>query len=314
MHTRILNGLEARGWLSNCVGKNTLAIDLCSAYMKLSSLDYFISLFRRNGFNGRVRLLARWKPGDLNSGASDIEVFDYCQSHDIEFFIKQDFHGKLYQIVPEGILIGSFNLTGSGFSLFDSSNDEAGVPIDCSIENTEYVEKLFQSAKKVDSNLYKKICEFIALSANKPIFDIEWPNDIGALLEVVDRNNRFLVNEFFYKNYDLEPHTNEDLDLLHDLSLLGLDIKDLKDKNLVSLKLKRTSPYRWVRKSLFDAGGELYFGALSVKLHNCLLDDPRPYRKDVKKLLENLFSWIGCFDHEILIDRPNHSQRIRLLT
>jgi len=46
-------------------------------------------------------------------------------------------------------------------------------------------------------------------------------------------------------------------------------------------------------------------------LHDAFIDDPRPYRKDVKQLLNNLLSWIKILDIEdIKIDRPNHSERI----
>jgi hypothetical protein len=314
MDNKILNGLEASRWLTSNVDKNTPSIDLCSAYMKLSSIIYFVDSFKGNGFKGPVRLLSRWRAGDLCSGASDLSVFEYCQSHGIDFYMKQDFHGKLYQVKPTGILIGSFNLTGSGFGLVDSPNDETGVPISCCIENELYIDNLFTAAKKVDQNLYTKIKKFLDQNNDKFTFDLDWPNDIKSLLVVTKKSDRYLVNEFFYKYYEHNNATLDDADLLHDLSLLGLSITDLTNIDAVSDKLKETIPYRWLKQSLLDNGGELYFGSLSEKLHNCLIDDPRPYRKDVKNLLKNLISWINFFDNQILIDRPSYSQRIRLLT
>jgi hypothetical protein len=314
MDNKILNGSEASQWLIRNVDKNTPSIDLCSAYIKLSSVIYFIDSFRGNGFKGSVRLLSRWRAGDLCSGASDLSVFEYCQSYGIDLFVKQDFHGKLYQVKPTGILVGSFNLTGSGFSLVNNSNDETGVPITCSIDNVAYVENLFAAAKKVDLNLYMQIKNFLDQNNNKFTIDLDWPKDIKSILEIAKNFDRCLVNEFFYKYYEGNYIELDDADLLHDLSLLGLSNSDLKNKDTVSAKLKETIPYRWLKKSLLDNGGELYFGSLSEKLHNCLIDDPRPYRKDVKNLLKNLISWISVFDNQILIDRPSYSQRIRLLT
>ena len=314
MNNKILNGSEASRWLTCKVDKNTPSIDLCSAYMKLSSIIYFIHSFRGNGFKGSIRLLSRWRAGDLCSGASDLSVFEYCQTHGIDFYIKQDFHGKLYQVKPTGILIGSFNLTGSGFGLVDSPNDETGVPITCSIENAAYIENLFTAAKKVNQHLYMQIKDFLDQNINKFTIDLDWPKEIKSLLEVTKNSDRCLVNEFFYKYYEDDNFALDDTDLLHDLSLLGLSNSDLTNKDAVSVKLKETIPYRWLKQSLLDNGGELYFGSLSEKLHNCLIDDPQPYRKDVKNLLKNLISWINVFDNQILIDRPSYSQRIRLLT
>lgn len=59
--------------------------------------------------------------------------------------------------------------------------------------------------------------------------------------------------------------------------------------------------------------GEMYFGSLTQELHNALVTDPKPYRKDVKQQLANLLSIIERLNmEEIVIDTPNNSQRVRL--
>ena len=56
-----------------------------------------------------------------------------------------------------------------------------------------------------------------------------------------------------------------------------------------------------------------YFGGATAALHNTLVNDPKPYRKEVKDLLANTLGWIQALDiKEIAIDTPNHSQRIRI--
>ena len=55
------------------------------------------------------------------------------------------------------------------------------------------------------------------------------------------------------------------------------------------------------------------FGAITEELHNALVSDPKPYRKDVKQLLANLLSMVEELQmDEIMIDKPNFSQRVRL--
>ena len=59
--------------------------------------------------------------------------------------------------------------------------------------------------------------------------------------------------------------------------------------------------------------GCLYFGALTEKLHNAIVSDPKPYRRDVKVMLANLLTMVEALGlEEVIIDRPNYSQRIRL--
>ena len=62
-----------------------------------------------------------------------------------------------------------------------------------------------------------------------------------------------------------------------------------------------------------DNEKEMYFGKITEKLHEILVNDPRPYRKEVKELLANLLQWIQDLGiDEVLVDRPNHSQRVRV--
>ena len=71
--------------------------------------------------------------------------------------------------------------------------------------------------------------------------------------------------------------------------------------------------YLWLLSVLAENSNELYFGELTQLLHDTLVEDPRPYRKDVKVLLINLLGWINELDmEEVIIDRPRHSQRLRI--
>jgi hypothetical protein len=56
-----------------------------------------------------------------------------------------------------------------------------------------------------------------------------------------------------------------------------------------------------------------YFGGVTAALHNTLVNDPKPYRKEVKDLLANTLGWIQALNIEdVTIDIPNYSQRIRV--
>jgi hypothetical protein len=283
--------------------------------MKLSSVDHFISTYKKNKFDGSARLLARWKAIDLITGASDLEVYEYCRDREIDFYIKEDFHGKIYQANPGGILIGSFNLTNSGFGLKENSNDEAGVQLSITEENGSYIDNLFLNAVRMDDFLFEKIRKFINENKNKSHNQLDWPDDIRKLICIKKPASKHLVNEFLFTKFDKFADLKKDSELMHDLSLLGLGVSDLSDYSAISKSLRDAAPYLWLKRVLKESNGEIYFGALSEKLHNCLVDDPRPYRRDVKNLLQNLLSWSTQFcSSEIAIDQPNHSQRIKLLT
>ena len=63
-----------------------------------------------------------------------------------------------------------------------------------------------------------------------------------------------------------------------------------------------------------EENNSLFFGRIKEKLHDVLYDDPKPYRREVKDLQQNLYTFIeGLKIDEIEITRPNYSQKIRLI-
>ena len=78
--------------------------------------------------------------------------------------------------------------------------------------------------------------------------------------------------------------------------------------------IKGLKIYKWILNELNKAENkELYFGTLSSLVHDALIDDPKPYRKSVKELQNNIYSYLEVIkDKEIFFDQPNHSVRMYL--
>ena len=71
--------------------------------------------------------------------------------------------------------------------------------------------------------------------------------------------------------------------------------------------------YLWLLTTLKENNRCLYFGKKKKKLHNALVSDPKPSRRDVKQMLANLLNLIEKLGmEEVVIDRPNYSQRVYL--
>ena len=68
-----------------------------------------------------------------------------------------------------------------------------------------------------------------------------------------------------------------------------------------------------IRKLEAEDNKEIYFGRLSSIIHDGLVDDPKPYRQDVKLLQANLYDYIKYFKPvNIICDQPNFSERLSL--
>ena len=105
-----------------------------------------------------------------------------------------------------------------------------------------------------------------------------------------------------------------DNDIQHDLELFGLDDNNLNNQ-IIKKKLMSSKIYRWLENQIKkQENEEIYFGNLSSIIHRSLLDDPKPYRKDIKQLQANLYTYIKFFlNDKIVIDIPfEKSERIKI--
>ena len=66
--------------------------------------------------------------------------------------------------------------------------------------------------------------------------------------------------------------------------------------------IKNSKIYKWLLHILKKNDNSLYFGKLSEIIHTAIKDDPKPYRKSVKELQNNLYSFLNIIeDKEIFL-------------
>lgn len=227
----------------------------------------------------------------------------------------------------KSIYVGSANLTNSGYYAPEGrGNAESMVRVAATNANISAVASFFKPTIELDALIVNQLKVWLTACADKsvppsmankdfPLFNL---NRSSSLM----RPTNLMVSECFYTSADwlkaIVPAVSATLgdDQKHDLSLLGFATEDMPvndSKSLMEL-FKRTKIFSWLYGSLADsANNEMYFGELTVNLHSALVDDPRPYRKDVKLMLANLIGWVEALsDCGISVDRPQYSQRVFL--
>lgn len=312
----LINTQQSRNWLEGAVKKNTKSFDFCSAYIKKNTIDYFHEIFKKNLYKGGGRFLARWLLNDLVQGSSDIEAYEILKTYGYDFYIKLDFHGKIYKVNPGQILMGSPNMTNSGFGLKNHANDETGVILETNKSNEMYIDNLFHNAIKMDDRLFVELCSeyyhFLNTKEKNP--NPEWSQLLKNKVSSSIFSSEILVNECFFSKSPLALDDKDSYEVQHDISLLSLNNSDIINLDQLKESFLSSKLYLWLVHKLAKENGELYFGRITELLHNDLIDDPRPYRKDVKDLLSNLLNWISDLNiQNIKIERPNYSQKITLL-
>jgi hypothetical protein len=306
----LITGSELYEWLLESVQLVEGPILFCSAYIRSGAIEPLLSRLPL-GVTGKV--LVRWQFEDLIRGSSDLNLYELCKSHGLQLYMRQSFHGKVYVMPKVGIGVGSANATLSGFGMRLRANDEVCNLMPVSSPSLELIEGLFAGATLIDDALFallEKAC--VAANTAGPVGD--WPDEVVNYMASEPAPQRLLVDECFWSDGTwavmAQLPTNEQE--CHDQFLLG--IKPGASLAEVRRAVDRSPPIRWLRAQLGSVEpAELYFGNLSQRLHSALLDDPGPRRSEVKALLEQLLSWVKVTEMpQIMIDRPQHSQRVRL--
>lgn len=309
---QLLTGAQLGQWLYNAMPTVEGPLLVCSAFIRSEALRGLLGRLRKPT-GGKV--LVRWRYGDIVSGASDLAVYELCRKYGLQLHMRLDFHGKVYALPPAGIAVGSANVTMAGLSLRQQANEEIGTLVPLSESNIALIEELFRGTTLVDDQLHGMLLDACE-SASSAAPMSEWPQHILHLMLPTELPPHLLVDECLWSDggwvaKDRIPQSEAER---HDQSLLGLGAGATLDE--IQQHLLRSAIVGWLKGQLEQADGhELYFGGLTERLHNTLLDDPAPRRSEVKGLLQNLLGWLQRTGMPgIAIDQPRHSQRVRLTT
>ena len=308
-----LLGTEAfRNLLGESLKKAKQEVVIFSAYIKLIGVEWLEKQLENKKI--KCTLVARWEKSDLAQGSSDLDCYTLCKKNKWQFKILKDLHAKIMLVDSKDLFIGSPNLTGRGMSLVPVSNKEMGIKVAATDTDIKIINNLLEEAILVNEDIYSKLKEW---KKNLPEIKKTVYPDFPETLKTKLRENldKIWVHNFpWSKAEDLLNLRENNENIKHDLELFGLSEESLTKETLRS-GLENSKIHRWLKFQIKrQENEEIYFGTLSSIIHHSLIDDPKPYRQDVKKLQSNLYSFIKSLmpDHYI-IDVPfKKSERIRI--
>ena len=254
---------------------------------------------------------------DFIHGASDIHSYELAESNDWSFFSIANLHTKAYLLGNKSLYIGSANLTNRGFGLAGPmSNKELLTRSSVNPKSVAKVQGLFKNSIQIDKNIHGKIKDWLELQENdtpldllgsfpiehKPITDL---SNVVMLADCLTMTPTHILSK---------KHDPYDQIRVQNLDLLNIQEEDI-DKSSLCVAFMKTLLFQWLKQELKNAEEHtLYFGTLSQKLHQTLEDDPSPRRKEIKDLLAILLRWVEYVPScGIKVDRPNYSERVRLI-
>lgn len=274
------------------------SVQILSAYGKTNAIAAIIDKVKPSVENKRIML--RFRLDDLINGSTDFEVLDFCRNLGWTVYVRFDLHAKTYVVDNKRGIIGSANATNSGLALTRTPNYEMAALVDIEDKDIDKINNLFDDAILVDDDLW--------IELNSEYTNIRQQGTVATLFQwsktVTDKFRPHIRTLFSYEFPEKGTYSPGEYVQFLDLIYSG-------EEGQLQNGLRWSTAYLWLLDQLVENNGEIYFGALSAKLHDSLVTDPKPYRKDVKVLLANLLQMIISLDMpEIGVDRPNYSQRI----
>lgn len=275
------------------------SVQIISAYCKknaIKQLNNFISDSVQE-----KKIMVRFRLDDILKGSTDFSIIDFCQQSGWKVYIRFDLHVKTYIVDGKRGFVGSANATNSGLNLGSRANVEIGTLIDIDMVDMEKVEALYEDAIFVNDSVYEKLkAQYQMISTYEQGKQYVWNQEIYELFTPK------VKTLFSYELPEKDEFSNGEY-------MTYLDTEYFDDTELMKETFRWSNAYLWLLNVLKENDGCMYFGAITEKLHNALVSDPKPYRRDVKVLLANLLSMIEKLQmEEMVVDRPNYSQRVRL--
>jgi len=269
-----------------------------SAYITQTAVDW---LGKYAPLDIDIHLVCRLRPSDVINGATHLSGLTEALERGWSVSCLHSLHAKIYAIDDKEVYVGSANLTSNGLKIYGDGNLEACSSVPVNEESLNFIAKIERLSNTLDKEILKRM-ENSIMNKVPVIHWNQWPEDI------LSQDEGLWVHDFFWSNPTDDSHEDQD----HDLELIGVESFNAQD---VKQMLLRTRCVKWLIAQLkTQPEQELYFGKLTQLLHESLQDDPSPYRKDVKSLVQNLLAYCQTFlKEEVEVKRPNHSQRIKLI-
>lgn len=286
---------------------------LIVSFIKLDALKQLLWATERYQ---NLRVIVRWRPQDIISGVSDLEVFTYLQERKIPLYFNEKIHLKLYIFESNVAFNTSGNLTLKGLGYSTNGNVEVGSMVTLTEADWQAIYELTEQSTPVDETIYAQMLETIknvpkqAMPASLPL----WPSFPRKIFTIqafpAAEDPETLVK--YYLSAARSGYPGEDQQrAIHDLVTLKMP-KDLDQDAALKHALERflQTPFVAAFVDELKIRKSMSFGAVSEWVHTKCEDVPVPYRWEIKDSVRRLYNWLAAANPSITWDRPRYSMVI----
>lgn len=301
----LLTTSETKYKIAEQIKTATEHLHIVSAFCKIPAVE-FIESNIQNSIADK-KLLVRFLLSDIINGVTDFSLFEYCRDHGWKMYIRFDLHAKTYIFDRKRCVLGSANLTSNGMGLNMHGNYELSSFAEIDEIDLSKIDALFDNAILMTDELYEKMShdyETAKQNTIDPSKTPQWNNSI-------EQRFKPAIDTLF--TFDFPSVRNPDFNDINCFEFL--EFNHIPSRSELKEAFRWSKAFLWLYNFVSNSTDKTnYFGAITAGLHDALINDPKPYRKEVKELLANTLGWIQALEmDEIIIDVPNHSQRVMVV-
>jgi len=263
----------------------------------------------------RLKVVCRWRPGDILAGASDVEIFPFLKAAGCELYLNPDIHMKLYVFESNIAFNTSANLTLRGLGYSERPNREVGNMVTLNSEDLARLYTIINSSRQVDDAMYARFKAFaeqnpLPPKAITPPDLLGKPKDytIGSLPATETPSK---LASYYFGSGRQSTTPEEIRRAVHDLVTFSIPpaITQTEFEQRLGASFRAT-PFVADFVEHLKKERSLSFGAVNNWIHQKCEDVPLPYRWEIKENTRIFYDWLAHYFPEISWDRPRHSQVI----
>ena len=288
-------------------------------YIKTKVLEKLLE-----GIPNRIVIVTTWKPRDILSGSSELQLYPYCREHKITLYVNSNIHLKAYSVGLNSAIIATGNVSKRG--LLPKGNYEVGVSVE-SLNNDDRLvfQKIRHEARLVDDVMYDALIQWYEDNKTeieqqpdlKDIVPQPSKDDFSVTSLPMTRSVDDLVSGYLRINEGKGPSDNPEVVacVFHDIANYGI-INGLSESEFVAELTRSFFAHPFIQKIDEFIAPEAYFGRIKEWIQNNCTDVPVPSRRELTGNVQVLLEWFEKLGNgKYAIDVPSaRSQRIRKIS
>lgn len=265
------------------------------------------------------RIVVRWRPEDFISGYADLGLYELTKANYIDLYYNHRIHLKATLRDDKNVFHSSANLTHSGMNIDrnETHNYELSTIIqEISNQDLIYFEQIVQDSVYVDDQVFEKLKIMVNSQENLEMNEPEEPYLDNKKAFYISQLPQTLILEDLFRFYTEKP-LNELAEkcAVHDLAIYQVKSGLSEEEFWKALSDSFFShPFIKMLFQTVEDEGFIYFGRVKDWIQNNCVNTPVPGKRELTGVVQVLYKWVEVLGKDkYVVDKPNHSQRIKVL-